>query len=79
MADRGKVLNVADVEVNTVMSTEDLVSGGDIRMDACRGRRRTDSRLRAGALPNAATSTLGNNRRRSTPIAITSDRRNVDV
>ena len=30
MTDQGKVLNVADVEVNTMMSTEDLVSGGDI-------------------------------------------------
>ena len=59
MADRGKVLNVADVEVNAMISTEDLVSGGDIRMDAHRGRRRTEFRWRAGALPNAATSTLG--------------------
>ena len=47
--DRGKVLGVADDEVNTLRSTEDLVSGKDIRADNDRKRRRTESTRGSGA------------------------------
>ena len=75
--DRGKVLGVADDEVNMIRPTEDLVSGKDIRADADSGGRRTGSRRETGDLPNAATSSIGKDRRRSTEVAHTSYSRKV--
>ena len=75
--DRGKVLGVADDEVNMIRPTEDLVSGKDIRAYADGGGRRTESRRETGALPNVATSRLGKDRRQSTEVAHTSYSRKV--
>ena len=73
--DRGKVLGVADDEVNMIRPTEDLVSGKDIRADADSGGRRTGSRRETGALPNVATSSISKDRRRSTEQATSSSRK----